>query len=155
MSAPESNWKKVLDELEAPRHLFVLGMASLSILYEKYTGTVYENEVHVQEISSLTRITRDVEDAVERSKAAELRRTRALSDLGGESIREQIPSWLYFAVPAFAVLAIIGYGTYSGQITDWGASIGSNASFIYALVIVLLALAIYLMVRRRRRKSRI
>ena len=146
--------KAVLDALEAPTHLFVLANASLMILYNLYTGTVYENETHVAEIASLTRKNQEYEDALERGKAAELRRVRALSDLGGESVLRRPPNTLTLMLVLFVGLGVVAYGAYSGQLGAWWASVSVNAGYIVVGVLLLLALLILVFwrIRNRRRK---
>ena len=151
---PRPPKKLELPEDDPPTHLFVLAMAGMSILYNLYTGTVYENEVLVQEVESLSRISRDVDDSYQHRLAGELRRTGDLSDLGGERRLTRPPNMLTILVILLVGVGVIAYGAYSGQLGAWAASVSASAAYIVVGSLFGLSLIILVVWRLRNRRKK-
>ena len=140
---------------DKPIQLFVLSMAANSIMYRIFTPERYKNEVLSQEVTGLSKLSRDIEAGYNRRLAAEKRLIGRMTEIGGERILKRPPNWLTITLVLFVAVGIIAYGNYSGQIYVWEAGLTLYQGYI--VVAFLLLLAFFLLfrygVRRRRRPS--
>jgi LPXTG-motif cell wall-anchored protein len=129
--------------------LFVLSEASNLALTQMFTDVVYDNEIHVKQITALTRLGRDMETAFQQRLAAIKREKGTVQDIPSESVLKRPPNMVTIIAVSFIALLVVAYGQYSGQLAAWYAGVQANAGLILAGVILLLALVLMLRFRRR------
>jgi hypothetical protein len=132
--------------------LFVLSMAANSVMYRMYTPERYKNEVLSQEVTGLTRLSRDIEAAYNRRLAAEKRLIGRITEIGGEKLLRRPPNWFVVLVALFTTLFVVAYGNYSGQIYAWEAWAYLYQGYIIATLLFVLAVVIMLRLRRRKKQ---
>jgi len=131
--------------------LYVTSMAALSVMYNLFTGTIYELEVKNQEINSLTRVPRDMQTGFVRGLAALIRARGSMQDIPDERIWKRSYNWFLAFVTLFAVITVISYGQYNTIFRDqilafWNA----NSEVLVVGGLIFMAMVAYLWLRRRR-----
>lgn len=143
---------KIILPEDRPIRLHILSMATVSVMYNKHTGTAYQLEVAHQEINSLSKVTRDLQTGKVRDLAAKKRAYGRIQDIPDERILKRPPNWFVAFVALFSILAIVSYGQYNqvfkAQVFEfWNA----NSGVIIVGGLVFMAMLLYLWLRRRRR----
>ena len=136
---------------DKPIQLFVLSMASNSIMYRIYTPERYKNEVLSQEVTGLSKLSRDIEAGYNRRLAAEKRLIGRMTEIGGERVLKRPPNWLTIMVILFVGAGLIAYGQYnpgfSQAITNYW---NENSAYIIVGALLLAAFLLFFRFRRRR-----
>lgn len=131
--------------------LFVLSMASNFSTVKLYSPIIYQNEVQVQEINGLSQMPRHMHTGYVRRLAAEKRDQGQIGDVViGSRIQRPANLTVLFGI-FIAVVAIMAYGQYSGQLGAWYSGLNLGAPYLVAGIVFLFA--IILLTRRRRRRQ--
>ena len=137
---------------DGPVHLFVLSMASLSVMYSIYTSKVYELEIANQERNSLSRISRDLEAAFIRRLAALKRKEGDIQDIPYERVLKRPPNFLIVAMMALFTVSLIAYAQFDQLFAAQAVAFFTTAGpYLAVSALIVFALAIYVWARRRRK----